>query len=205
MTLSTPRKIANVLRVVFAEQLRFRIEDKPVVASHPCKVHSSTSRQHRKEVTMSLVDTILEHHGVKGMRWGVRTRGLNTGKVFFEKDDGTKRTTRVGRITTAKPKRKTPSSADFKKAQAARSKVKRGRTHALTNEELQALNKRMNLEKQFRELSGKTGDKKAAKAGATWVAKFLGSSAEGIAKAQVQRVGNDIVSKQINDMFKKAK
>jgi hypothetical protein len=133
---------------------------------------------------MTIIDNVLEHHGIKGMKWGVR------------------RSSGGGSTST---KRRSPTSEDFKKAQAARSKVKRGKTHALTNDELQALNKRMNLEKQFKELSSKTGDKNAAKAGASWVAKFLGSSAEGIAKQQVIRLGNEVVTKQINDMLKTKK
>src|ERR1044072_8701873 len=71
--------------------------------------------------------TDAEHHGVKGMRWGVR------------KDE------------SSSP---TPASADAVAAKAAAAKVtKKGSTDALNNSELQALVNRMNLERQDSTLS----------------------------------------------------
>ena len=144
----------------------------------------------------------LKHHGVKGMRWGVRRSGLNTGKIYFERDDGTKRTTRTGRITTAKPKRKPPTSEDFKKAQAAKSKVVRGKgskkTARLSNDELQSLVKRMNLEKQYSELSAR--DKKKVVG-----AKFVGDVIGGVAKGQATRLGNQIAADQLDKLLKNAR
>jgi len=82
---------------------------------------------------MSSVESILEHHGVKGMRWGVRRRsggGVSTG--------------RFGR------KAKPIPSEDKLKAEAAKAKIgRKGNTDALTNQELQTVIARMNLEQQI--------------------------------------------------------
>jgi hypothetical protein len=72
------------------------------------------------------VADILEHHGIKGMHWGVRR-------------------TRA-QIDSA--------SEDFKTTSAHRSKVKEaGGTHALSNQELQTVITRLNLEQQYNRLT----------------------------------------------------
>jgi hypothetical protein len=82
---------------------------------------------------MTVVDTILEHHGVKGMRWGVR------------KDRGGG-VTLLGRRRGTKP----VPSEDKLKAEAARSKLgKRGNSDALSNDELRTLLNRMNQEQNL--------------------------------------------------------
>jgi hypothetical protein len=81
---------------------------------------------------MSFVDTYLEHHGVKGMRWGVRRRsgGVTTG--------------RFGRSPKPAP------SEDKVRAETAKAKIgRRGNTDALSNQELQTVIARMNLEQQI--------------------------------------------------------
>lgn len=82
-------------------------------------------------------DDVLAHYGVRGMKWGVRR----------------------GRSESA------PASEDVKKARVAASKVtKKGGTSALTNQELQTLVTRMNLERQFSTLTSQSkGQGKLAK------------------------------------------
>lgn len=163
--------------------------------------------EYSMEVSMS--DTVatgekfLSHFGVKGMRWGVRRSGINIGKVYFEKNDGTKRTTKTGRITTATPKRKPPTSDDFKKATAAKAKIgttKVGKTAKktapLSNDELQSLVKRMNLEKQYAELSTRDQRKVVG-------AKFVGDVMVGVAKGQATRLGNQLAQEQLEKLLKK--
>ncbi len=150
-----------------------------------------------------IVNDILAHHGVKGMRWGVRRSGLNIGKVFVEKDDGTKRTTRTGFVTSKKPKRKAPTSEDFKRAQVAKSKVVKGKTHALSNDELQALVKRMNLEKQFKDLNSKQGSDNKAKAVAKVGGKFAGEVIANVGKQQASRLLNEAVTNAAKKAAKK--
>ena len=84
------------------------------------------------------VDDILAHYGVKGMRWGVRKS---------EHEGGT----RAKRAPV-------PVSADKQKANEAAARVsKKGDTSALSNQELQQLVQRMNLEQQYSRLSSQPG------------------------------------------------
>lgn len=69
-------------------------------------------------------DDVLEHFGVKGMKWGVRKN------------------------------RSGSASEDAQRADAARKKIKTGGgTKALSNKELQDLVTRMNLEQQYKKLT----------------------------------------------------
>jgi hypothetical protein len=74
----------------------------------------------------------LAHFGVKGMKWGVR------------KDDALRGTSSVH-----------TAHEDAVKAQAAKEKVRVGGVKALSNEELQALVTRQNLEQNFARLNPK--------------------------------------------------
>jgi hypothetical protein len=80
--------------------------------------------------TSEAADAVLAHFGVKGMKWGVR-RGAGTPRA--------------------------PASGDKARADELASKVKSGGGHhVLSNTELEALTKRMNLEQQYSRL--KTSD-----------------------------------------------
>lgn len=76
---------------------------------------------------MSNVDDFLEHYGVKGMRWGVRTRSGGKGTKGYSKD--AKAAVRVRN-----------------KAKTSDVKVK-----ALSNREIEDFLKRVSLESRFRE------------------------------------------------------
>lgn len=73
---------------------------------------------------------VLAHHGIKGMKWGVRK----------------------GSSSSAGSQH--PSSSDHATAQAHLAKIKAGGVKTLSNHELQQLVTRMNLEKQHRDLAG---------------------------------------------------
>lgn len=76
----------------------------------------------------------LYHHGVKGMKWGVRRYRNKDGSLTAE-----------GKRHQA---RKTKGwSKDAKKVNT----IKRKNVHQMTNQELQALNKRQDLEKHYRQ------------------------------------------------------
>lgn len=79
---------------------------------------------------------VLAHYGIKGMRWGVRRRTDDPG-----------------------------SSSDTERALAIRDKVRRGGTKSLTNEEMQALVSRINLEQQYARLNPSKIEKGAKLAG----------------------------------------
>lgn len=90
-----------------------------------------------------LDDKVLRHHGVKGMKWGIRN----------------KRTDKKG------------ASADKPKA------------HELSDEELKKAVNRMQMERQYNQLSGnKSAHRKALKAGAA----FVGSIALNVVRSQIQ-------------------
>jgi 2'-5' RNA ligase len=74
----------------------------------------------------------LEHHGVKGQRWGVRTRA-----------DGSK----IGRARAKEYSEEAAKTRDIK------TKAKASGKSSLTNEELQTAITRMNLEQQFSNLN----------------------------------------------------
>lgn len=74
---------------------------------------------------MNELEEILEHHGVKGMHWGVRRSAGSS----------------------------TPPSADAARAAAAKKTVKTSGTKALSNAELQHLVTRMNLERQLAQIN----------------------------------------------------
>ncbi len=86
---------------------------------------------------MSDVDDFLEHFGVKGMRWGVRKK---SGSVDTSVESTTKGRTR---------------SEDAKTAAKSLQRSKKQGVGSLSNQELKALNERMNLESSYRQLNAK--------------------------------------------------
>ena len=74
----------------------------------------------------------LVHYGVKGMKWGVRR---------YQNKDGS--------YTSAGKKRRKQYSSDYKETASLRKKSYK----ELSNEQLQKLNKRMNLESEYRRLN----------------------------------------------------
>lgn len=77
---------------------------------------------------METLDDVLAHHGVKGMKWGIRSKHTSNS-----------------------------SSTDSPDAQAiaeSMKKIKSGGTKALSTKELQDLVNRMNLDQQYSKLSG---------------------------------------------------
>lgn len=75
------------------------------------------------------VDDFLEHHGIKGMKWGVRRKG----------------NVRV--------------SSEAKRVSQIRAKAKTHGSHSLTNKELGDYNKRVQLETQYKNLTPTKGAK----------------------------------------------
>lgn len=88
---------------------------------------------------MPTLEEVLEHHGIKGMKWGVRRN--KTPSVQLAPSD------------------------DHKNAHGARTIAKTsGGTHALSNKEIQDVVTRMNLEKQYSQLNPKTNPVKKGQA-----------------------------------------
>jgi hypothetical protein len=82
---------------------------------------------------METLEEFLEHHGVKGMKWGVR------------------RSNPSGSSSSSSH----PSSEDAKRAKASAAIAKTHGTHALSNQDLQHLVSRTDLEQRYSKLSTK--------------------------------------------------
>lgn len=129
----------------------------------------------------SSLDEVLAHHGIKGMHWGVK-RAISS--------------VRAGHATRVAEK---PAiSEDHQKAQAAKAKVKSGGAKTLSNEELQSLVSRMNLEQQLSRLNesqptkfhqGQSVVKKVLAAGKTIndVAAFVNSPTGKAVRSQIEK------------------
>lgn len=123
---------------------------------------------------MQDVDNFLAHYGVKGMKWGVR------------RSDGS------GSSGSSKP----APHEDAVKAKVFKDKVKKGSTDALSNDELQALVQRMNLEKQYKSLQPPTGAQRAKK--------FVADTLVNAGKQQATKAVSDQMSKRITRMLANA-
>lgn len=161
-------------------------------------------------------EAVVEHFGVKGMKWGVRKNRSTvdlvsdkTGARTTIKYDPTKakvtqgpdgRPSIVGSKSEVRKIQKQidrhPSDDAARAAMAAR-KAKRGGTHSLSNKELQDLVTRMNLEKQFNSLRPPSTGQKAAK--------FIGEIVVQVGKQQVTKLANDALSKEVAKMMAGAK
>ena len=116
---------------------------------------------------IQLLDTVLAHHGVKGMKWGVHR---SKSSRAFQK-----------------------AHPDAARALALRQKVRSGKTDALSNEELQHLVSRMNLEKQFNTLRPPSAGDRAKK--------LLAETLLSVGKQQVNKAVSDQASKQITRLL----
>lgn len=89
-------------------------------------------------------DNVLSHYGVKGMKWGVRRTPEQLGRA---------RKARKARKAAAKEQKKVdrtrPASEDAVKAATYRRVAKNAGTSSLSNQELDALLKRVNLEERY--------------------------------------------------------
>ena len=112
----------------------------------------------------------LEHHGVKGMHWGVRREQMRISSVSKRGAKEVQRrrarppspiraTPSIGRSSFTKSKVKTvggedhPPHEDAVRVAVARQKMKRSGVVALSNSELQTMAQRMNLESQVHALN----------------------------------------------------
>ncbi|AXQ61247.1 hypothetical protein SEA_LIBERTYBELL_6 [Streptomyces phage LibertyBell] len=118
----------------------------------------------------------LTHYGIKGMKWGVR------------------RADPSGGAQKAAPQPR--QSADSKATEKTQDKIDRGGTASVSNQELQALVKRRNLEKQYNDLHR---ERDTLDAGQATVKKILGY---GNTMNQVYAFSKSPLGKGIKNGFK---
>ena len=82
---------------------------------------------------MTIRTSYLAHHGIKGMKWGVRR---------YQNSDGSY-------TSAGKNRRKRTNSFDYESTKQLRKKSYK----ELSNQELKTLNKRMNLESEYKRLN----------------------------------------------------
>lgn len=130
----------------------------------------------------------LWHYGVPGMKWGVRRAERPTGPITAT----VKTTSRKGIKTTGGQNQ--PAANDALTAAKTRQKARASGVHSLSNEELEALNKRLNLEQNYSKLvAGRSNP----------AIKFAAQFVSTIGKQQLSKVGNDLASQQIADLLNK--
>lgn len=114
-----------------------------------------------------MADHILMHYGIKGMKWGVRSR-VSQAKAHAKKElaerSSTETTIRAkpGQMVRVVGGNKRGPHVDAVNARVSEQVAKRSTLDALSNKDLQHLVNRMNLEAQYRNLAVKETRKSAA-------------------------------------------
>lgn len=119
-------------------QLELRVQDKIL----DLKRNSDTDDydwENRPSADVTTPINQLYHYGVLGMKWGVRKKKESTGR---------KRTS-SSKSKAAKSEEEKPKSEDYQESRVLKSKAYSG----LNNAELKRLNERLNLEKQYKDLT----------------------------------------------------
>jgi hypothetical protein len=151
------------------------------------------------------VDDTVSHYGVKGMHWGIRKASSGSSgptPVTLKTKPGKKLKAQGGKGHEA--------TDDAMKAAVSRQKAKKSGTQALSNAEMEALVKRMNLEQQYKKLSA--GQKSA---GQKFIEKELLSLGKqeipGLLKTGVNEIKvrrgtkmTDVMAEQVRNQFKLA-
>lgn len=159
---------------------------------------------------LELESNELVHHGVKGMKWGVRKdrsssgsgksttkKKRTTNKSTVAKKKTTKSEPSAGRkaVNAMMEKRKARKAA--KAAEEAAKKQKRKPVSEMTDDELNAAIKRLELEKKYKELSAYNNPNQGK--GKKFVSNVLEKSGEQLATQVVNHYGAQALNKAIGE------
>lgn len=136
--------------------------------------------------TVETVAEILAHHGVKGMRWGVRRKATVGPTEVIVSDKRKKIKTSGGKGF--------PAHSDAVRARVIGQTAKKSGTKALSNQELQDYAKRIQLEQNLKRLSFHEKN-----AGQKFILTVLGQSG----KIQAQDLSNEASAKVKKELIKK--
>lgn len=137
-------------------------------------------------VSSEVVPNILAHHGVKGMRWGVRRKATVGPTEVIVSDKRKKIKTSGGKGF--------PAHSDAVRARVIGQTAKKSGTKALSNQELQDYAKRIQLEQNLKRLSFHEKN-----AGQKFILTVLGQSG----KIQAQDLSNEASAKVKKELIKK--
>lgn len=132
---------------------------------------------------MNVYGGTLSHHGIKGMKWGVRRSEAELARARGETQKTTSKTKKAGGIFQKKAKPQKP---------AASAKPKAKNISEMSDEELRSMVNRLQLEKQYRDLSPKQVSK-----GKAFYDKYV---APALADT-VRNVAKDYLNKQLRDVL----
>lgn len=156
----------------------------------PLKAHEwdidmamGTSVPFMTATTNKILDEILEHHGVKGQKWGIRRKATVGAQEVVVSDRRKKLKTSGGEGHPAHP--------DAVRARTSGQIAKKSGVKALSNEELQAYTKRLQLEQSLKRLS--YNDKPAAH---RFILKTLGQTGQ-TASQEISNEASQQVKKQL--------
>jgi 2'-5' RNA ligase len=156
--------------------------------------------QYDMEVMMSANDArarlgldFLTHHGVKGMKWGVRKDRLPTSATVEQK----------GKKLKAKGGTAQPAHPDAVRAKSLHQTAKKSGLHALSNEELRALQERMNLEQNVSNLSAKQPKYGPKVKTQSATKKFIADLLVNNGKQQLSRVAQQQATKKVDVLMAK--
>lgn len=130
--------------------------------------------------TPEIVEKILEHHGVKGQKWGVRRKATVGAQEVVVSDKRKKIKTSGGAGR--------PAHADAVVSRAHAQVARKSGLKALSNKDLETYNRRLNLEQNAKRLMYESSSPPR---------KFVLSLLRQTGKAQAQDVANQVASKQV--------